>query len=147
MAVVRWEPFREIESLQQEMNRLFETLAPRRGDGMMGTGFMPPAEMSETEEAVHLKVEIPGMKPENLDIQVAREAVIIRGERKEEMQSEEKGMKRSEFRYGQFSRTISLPSQVDNSNVQAEYKDGILLLTMPKAEEDKKKVVKVNVAS
>jgi HSP20 family protein len=84
------------------------------------------------------------MESKDLDIEVTAESVAIRGERKEETKTEEKGMTRSEFRYGQFHRVISLPTRIDNQNVKAEYKDGILQLELPKAEEEKHKIVKVN---
>ena len=85
------------------------------------------------------------MEAKDLDIQVTADSVSISGERKEESKSEEKGVTRSEFRYGSFSRVIPLPVEIQNSNVTAEYKDGILNLTLPKSEAEKTQVVKVNV--
>jgi HSP20 family protein len=144
MALVRWSPFREIESLQREMNQLFDTLAPsvNREDG--GLAFMPAAEIQETPEAVQLRIEVPGLEAKDLDVQVSAEAVSISGERKSEIQTEEKGVTRSEFRYGKFQRVIPLPSRIQNDKVAAEYKDGILKLTLPKVEAEKNKIVKVN---
>lgn len=101
--------------------------------------------MHETSDAIHLKLEIPGLEASDIDVQVSAEAVSISGERKEETKTEENGMKRTEFRYGSFRRVIPLPGRVQNTNVQAEYKNGILNLTLPKAEEEKNKVVKVNI--
>lgn len=148
MALVRWQPFSEINSLQKEMNRLFDDLMPRNTEdnlGSLNSAFVPAAEMSETEDAVHLKLEVPGMDAKDIDIQVSAEAVAISGDRRSEKKTEEKGMTRSEFSYGSFRRVIPLPARVENNNVNAEYKDGILNLTLPKAEEEKNKVVKVNV--
>jgi HSP20 family protein len=144
MALIRWESFREMDSLQREINRLFDNLttATQRGDG---GGFLPPAEMTETEEAIHLKLEVPGMDAKDIDIQVAAESVALSGERKSVSRINAEGKKRSEFRYGSFRRVIPLPARVQNTNVTAEYKDGILNLTLPKAEEEKTKVVKVYV--
>jgi HSP20 family protein len=144
MALIRWEPFSEIDSLQKEMNRLFASLAPTTTDRLR-SAFVPAAEMEETPEEIHLKLEVPGIDAKDIDIQVSAEAISISGERKEETKTEEKGMTRSEFRYGSFRRVIALPARVQNTNVTAEYKDGILNLTLPKAEEEKTKVVKVNV--
>jgi HSP20 family protein len=146
MALIRWEPFREIDSLQHEMNRLFESLTPTapRSEGR-GVAFVPPAEMHETPEAIHLDLEIPGMDAKELDVQVTAEAVSISGERKVETKSEENGATRTEFRYGKFQRVIPMPTRIQHDNVQAEYKNGILRLTLPKADEEKTKVVKVNV--
>jgi HSP20 family protein len=147
MALIRWEPFREVESLQKEMNRLFDRLVPTDvGDGeKMGLSFVPAAEMTETPEAVQLKLEIPGMEAKDLNLEVTADSLTINGERKSEIKTEEEGFTRTEFRYGKFHRVIPLPVRVDNNNVTAEYKDGILNLTLPKAEEEKNKVVKVSI--
>ncbi|MEM8779705.1 MAG: Hsp20/alpha crystallin family protein, partial [Cyanobacteria bacterium P01_G01_bin.49] len=144
MALVRYNPWKEMNALQRQMNQLFD-------DGLLGNlarefpdrNFSPSAELSETNEAILLKLELPGIKAEEVDIQVTKEAVYITGERKEEAKSEENGVTRSEFRYGKFSRAIPLPTLIDNTNVTANYKDGVLHLTLPKAEEEKNKVVKV----
>ena len=147
MALIRWEPFREVESLQKEMNRLLDRIVPTDvGNGeKMGLSFIPAAEMTETPEAVQLKLEIPGMEAKDLNVEVTADSLTINGERKSEIKTEEEGFTRTEFRYGKFHRVIPLPVQVDNTNVAAEYKDGILNLTLPKAEEEKNKVVKVSI--
>lgn len=142
MALVRWAPLREIENLQREMNQLFDTIAPTvNGNELV---FMPSAEIQETAEAIQLRVEVPGIEAKDLDVQVTAEAVSISGERKSELRTEEKGMARSEFRYGKFRRVISLPGRVQNDKVAADYKDGILSLTLPKVEAEMNKVVKIN---
>jgi HSP20 family protein len=84
------------------------------------------------------------MEAKDLDVQVTGEAVLISGERQSENKTQEGGMTRSEFRYGSFRRVIPLPTRIKNDSVQAEYKNGILSLTLPKAEEEKNKVFKVN---
>lgn len=146
MALLRWQPLRELDTLQHEMNRLFDTLSPQgllqEGDGW--PSFMPPAEITETPEALHLKVEIPGLRAEDINLEVTRDSVSLSGERRSETRAEEKGVTRTEFRYGRFERVIPLPSKIDNTQVTADYKDGILNLTLPKAEEEKNRVVKVN---
>jgi HSP20 family protein len=146
MALLRWQPLRELDTLQHEMNRLFDTLSPqgllKEGDGW--PSFMPPAEITETPEALHLKVEIPGLQAEDISVEVTRDSVSLSGERRSETRAEDKGVTRTEFRYGKFERVIPLPSKVDNTQVTAEYKDGILNLTLPKAEEEKNRIVKVN---
>jgi len=147
MALIRWEPFREVESLQKEMNRLLDRIVPTDvGNGeKVGLSFIPAAEMTETPEAVQLKLEIPGMEAKDLNLEVTADSLTINGERKSEIKTEEEGFTRTEFRYGKFHRVIPLPVRVDNNNVTAEYKDGILNLTLPKAEEEKNKVVKVSI--
>lgn len=142
MALVRWEPFREIDALQRQMNRLFDELMPLAERASEGH-FLPAAELEDTPEALLLKVELPGMDPKDIDVQVTAEAVSISGERKSETHSESNGIKRTEFRYGKFERVIPLPARVQNTQVKAEYKNGILHLTLPKAEEEKNRVVRV----
>jgi HSP20 family protein len=146
MALIRWEPFREVDSLQKEMNRLFDTLAPTQlGNGeKLGVSFVPAAEMTETAEAIHLKLEVPGMEAKDLNIEATADSISISGDRKSETKSEEGGVTRTEFRYGSFRRVIPLATRIQNTNIAADYKDGILTLTLPKAEEEKNKVVKVN---
>ncbi|EAZ88482.1 Hsp20/alpha crystallin family protein [Crocosphaera chwakensis] len=145
MALVRYNPWKEMNALQRQMNQLFDEgwLSNSTRDFKELT-FAPSAELSETDEAVMLKLELPGIKADDVDIQATKEAIYITGERKEEAKSEENGVTRSEFRYGKFSRSIALPALIDNTKISAEYKDGILHLTLPKAEEEKNKVVKVN---
>jgi len=147
MALIRWQPFREMDDFQQELSRVFDRLGYNYSDPKNDrlTPFVPPAEMEETEEAFHLRLEVPGMNPDDLEIQVSAENISIRGERKSESKTEENGMKRSEFRYGTFQRLIPLSSRIDHNNVQADYKNGVLELTLPKAEEEKQKAVKVKV--
>ncbi|NET36789.1 MAG: Hsp20/alpha crystallin family protein [Cyanothece sp. SIO1E1] len=141
-----WQPFREMESLQREMNRLFDRLMPGHNGGNSAIAFMPSAEIEETAEDILLKLEIPGLEPKDLDVKVTEDSVSISGERRSEVKSEEKGMMRSEFHYGKFERVIPLSTHIQSDGVQAEYKNGILTLTMPKAEAEKTKVVKVEVA-
>ncbi|MBF2045982.1 MAG: Hsp20/alpha crystallin family protein [Leptolyngbya sp. IPPAS B-1204] len=144
MALIRWQPFQEIDALQREMNRLFDDVLAPSGRRENGMAFMPAAELKETEDAIHLRLEVPGLEAKDLNVEVTADSVSISGERQSETKTEEKGVFRSEFRYGKFQRVIPLPVQIDNQNVQAEYKDGILKLTLPKMEDERRKVVKVN---
>jgi HSP20 family protein len=153
MTLTRWkplrdlelmEPLREMENLQHEMNRLFDRWMHTGNGETKGFGFIPSVEMEETDEAVRLKLEVPGLEAKDLDVEVTDDAVSIKGERKSESKTEEKGMIRSEFHYGSFARVIPLPVHVQNDKVTAEYKNGVLNLTLPKLEEEKRKTVKVN---
>ena len=138
----RWNPRQEFNALSNQLNRLFdETLAPTNWEGL--TRF-PAAELTEADDAIHLKLEVPGLEAKDIDIQVTENAVSISGERKSETKTEEKGYTRSEFQYGKFQRVIPLPTHIQNTKVTAEYKDGILNLALPKKEEAKNTVVKVN---
>ena len=145
MSLVRYNPWQEMSSLQRQLNRLFDdALIPETWSDFSKVSKIPAAELTENDEALNLKLEVPGMEAKDLDIEVTVDRVSISGERKSETKSEENGRTRSEFRYGKFSRVIPLPKPIQNTNVTAEYKDGILNLTLPKAEEEKTKVVKVN---
>ncbi|ACC79530.1 Hsp20/alpha crystallin family protein [Nostoc punctiforme] len=140
-----WEPFREIDTLQRQMNRLFDRLMPTTNGGeRSGFIFSPAAELEETDDAIRLRLEVPGLEAKDINVEATPESISITGERKTETKSEENGITRSEFRYGKFQRVIPLPSQIQNDKVQAEYKNGILQLTLPKAESEKHKAVKVN---
>ena len=154
MAIIRRDPFREIEpgepfgemeSWHRRMNRLFERLIPS-GDRFFSLDFMPAAEMDETEEQIQIKLEIPGMEAKDLDIEVTETSVAISGERKSESKTEVRGLVGSEFNYGKFERVIPLPVYIQNDKVKAEYQNGILTLTLPKTEAEKHKTVKVEVA-
>jgi HSP20 family protein len=145
MAMTLWEPFREIQSLRQEMDRLFDRMIPS-GNGERGMlTFAPSVEIEETDEAIKLRLEVPGMESKDLNVQVSDESVSVSGERKSESKTEEKGMVRSEFHYGKFQRMIPLPAHIQTSKVAAECKNGVLHLMLPKAEGEKRKVVKVKI--
>ena len=141
MALVRYNPWSEMNSMQRQLNRLFDDALnfDNLGD-FSNLSKVPAAELIETDDALHLKLEVPGMEAKDIDIQVMADRVAISGERKSEINEKT----RSEFRYGKFSRVIPLPARIQNTNVTADYKEGILNLTLPKSEEEKNKVVKVN---
>jgi HSP20 family protein len=135
-----------MEDLQGQLNRVFdEMLAPRSERNGVGVSFTPAAEIEETAEAYHLRLEVPGMESKDLTVEVTAEAVSISGERKYEKRSEAEGLKRTEFRYGKFQRVLPLPGRINHQNVTAAYTNGILSLTLPKADEEKNKVVKVQI--
>jgi len=145
MALIRWEPFREIDTLQREMNRLLEGWATMPTGAGVANAFIPPAELQETPESIRLKIEVPGLQPDDFEVQVTAEAVSVKGERKTETKSEENGSMRTEFRYGRFQRVIPLPARIQNDKVEAAYDTGVLTLTLPKAEAEQHKIVKVKV--
>ena len=142
--LVRYNPWKEIDTLERRFNRLFDDFVPTNLKDLHHSFKTPAAEISETDDAIHLKLELPGIEAKDLDIQVTEDAVSISGERKSATKSEENGNTRSEFFYGKFQRVIPLSTRVQNTNVTADYKDGILNLTLPKTVEEKNKVVKVN---
>ncbi|MCC5657161.1 Hsp20/alpha crystallin family protein [Nostoc sp. XA010] len=144
MTLVHWNPWREIDTLQRQLNNIFEDTRVPSVFLNGGLSKVPAAEIQETENAIHLKLELPGIEAKDLDVQVTENAVYVSGERKSETKTEEKGVTRSEFHYGKFQRVIPLSARIQNTNVTADYKDGILNLTLPKTEQEKNKVVKVN---
>lgn len=146
MTIVRWQPFREMDTLNRQLNRLFDdVMLPTQWLENKTLAYVPAAELKETADEFQLKLELPGIDAKNLNVEVTQDMVSISGERQEETKTENNGSTRSEFRYGKFQRVIPLSTPVQNNNVTAEYKDGILKLTLPKREESKNTVVKVNI--
>jgi HSP20 family protein len=145
--VIRRNPWQDFNALQRQMNQLFDDTMLPTTTSEIRFNRVPAAELQETVDAIHLKIELPGMEAKDLDVQVTEKAVSISGERKSENKTEDKGVTKSEFYYGKFQRVIPLPTRIQNTNVTAEYKDGILNLTLPKIEQEKNKVVKVNLES
>ncbi len=154
MTITRWSPFREIDrweftkgidSLRREMNHMFEQFMPTGERDLAEFGFVPPAEMEETEDMIRLTIEVPGLEAEELDLEVTEDTVTVKGERKQETKTEEDGRTHSELRYGKFERVISLPTHIKSDKVKAEYKHGMLNLTLPKSEVDHRRQVKIDV--
>ncbi len=141
-----WQPLDEIERMHRQMDRLFDRMASRGNGLTTDLAFMPSAELEETDDAINLKLEIPGLEAKDLDIEVTEDTVEVKGERKSETKTEEQGMIRSEFQYGAFDRVIPLPTHVQGDKAKAEYKNGILNLTLPKVAEEQRKTVKINVS-
>ena len=140
---IKWAPFEDFDSLKKKINFFFEHFPPPRRKHFFGDGFVPAVEIKDNETSVDLKVELPGLAPEDIDIQVSADAVSITGERKTETKTESDGMTRSEFHYGRFQRVVPLPAPIQNNAVEADYQGGILKLHMPKDEDEQRKVVKV----
>jgi len=154
MAIVRWEPFRDLVSLQERMNRLFdESYRSRAGAGAgqdddwaLGGSWAPSVDIYEHEGNIVLKAEIPGVEPKDVDIRVENNTLTLRGERKLDQQIKRDNYHRVERSYGVFTRSFTLPNVVDQEKIKAEYTDGVLKLTLPKREEAKPKQISINVA-
>lgn len=144
MSLIRWQPFQEMETLRRQMDRMFDDLTGLTRQDQ--TAWQPAIELQDTDDDVIVRAEIPGIEGKDLDIRVTREAVVISGEHRYEKNAQEKGFFRSEFRYGKFQRLIALPVAVKNDQVKADFTNGILTLTLPKAEAAKNRVVKLNLA-
>lgn len=143
MLVRYWNPWQEMDTIRRQIDRAFDGLTQPTASEFNWT---PAIELQDNGDALVLKAQLPGIDPKNLDVEVTKEAVRITGERRQESKAEENGYIRSEFRYGTFQRIVPLPVVVINEQVQADYKDGILVLTLPKVVEARNKVVKLNLA-
>jgi len=149
MAIVRWEPFRNLISTQDQFNRLFNETFSRfftGADGGEAKPWSPAVDIYENDHNLVLKAELPGIDPNDVEIRVEDEVLYLKGQRKFEKDVKEKNYHRIERAYGSFQRTFTLPSFVDANQVAADYKNGILTLTMPKREEAKPKTIKIQVA-
>ncbi len=143
--LTRWEPFRDLISLREAMDRLFEDSVVRPRGGALAprvTGSLA-VDMYETDEDVVVKASVPGVDPDDLDISVTGDTLTIRGESKAEEHVEEENYVYRERRYGAFSRSIAIPTSVEADNAEADFEDGVLTLRLPKAEEAKPKAIKV----
>jgi HSP20 family protein len=146
MALVRLQPFQNISTLYRDMDRLFDNLVDRYEDVVANT-FAPAAEIYADGDNIYVQLEVPGLTPAQIEVQANAYSVVITGERQEEKNVEQQGVKRSEFRYGKFDRTIDFAEKIQVDRVAAKYENGILKLTLPKAEDDKNKTVKVLVGT
>jgi HSP20 family protein len=145
-SITRFEPFRGVSSLQNQINRLFSEAFDRSEEGSL-TPWAPAVDIYETEQELVVKADLPGVKPEDLDIRVENNVLTIRGERKFEKKVSEDKYLRVERAYGSFSRSFSLASTVNAEAIKADYKDGVLALSIPKREEAKPKQIKVQVGT
>jgi HSP20 family protein len=140
--ITRWEPFREMMSLRDLMDRLMDEPFTRSGvsPGMLSG---PAIDMYQTDDEVVVKASLPGVKPDDINISITGDVLNIRGEMSEEKSTKEATYHLRERRYGSFSRTIPLPTVVVADKAQADFENGILILTLPKAEELKPKTITV----
>ena len=143
----RWDPFRNLSTLQEQVNRLFETSYRGRGDNSALTTWAPAVDIYETENELVLKADLPDVDEKDLDIQIENNMLTIRGERKFDHEVKEDNYLRIERTYGAFSRSFSLPNTVNPEAIKAEYKNGVLRVELPKRAESKPRQVKVNVGN
>jgi HSP20 family protein len=150
MAIVRFEPFRDLVTIQDRMNRLFNEAfrGTRAGDEewALGGSWAPAVDILERDGNIVLKAELPGVDPKDVDIRVENNTLTLRGERRIDGDAKREDYHRVERSYGAFERSFSLPTVVDTEKIRAEYKDGVLKLTLPKKEEAKPKQISINVS-
>ena len=147
-SLIRWEPFRDIYSLQDRMNRLFGDLSHRPGatdEGLTSGAWTPQVDVYETAESIVLKADLPGMSQNDVEISVEGNTLTVKGERKFEKEVNEKDYYRMERSYGTFTRSFTLPPTVDSDKIDAAFAQGVLKITLPKREESKPKQIKVKI--
>ena len=145
-ALNRFEPFRSTSGLESQVSRLFNELFDRSQESNL-TSWAPAVDIFENEHELVVKADLPDVKPEELDIRVENNILTIRGERKFEKKVDEKNYLRLERSYGSFARSFALANTVNSEAIKADYKDGVLTLTIPKREEAKPKQIKVSVGA
>ena len=146
MAITRWDPFREVVTMQNRLNSLFRDM--NDADSQLTTAaFVPAVDIYEDEKKVMLKLEVPGIDEKDLDVSVENNTLTVKGERKFEKEEKEENFHRIERRYGSFYRAFTLPSTVDTEHVQAKYNAGVLKLELLKKPEAQPKQIKINVAA
>ena len=148
MAIVRFDPFRELAVMQDRINRIFGDAYGRRlDDDVMARGdWVPPVDIFENDKhEIVLKAEMPGLQKEDIDLKVENNTLTIHGVRKKENEVRDEQYHRIERVFGTFSRSFSLPSTVDAGHVSADYKDGILTVVLPTREEAKPRQIQIKV--
>lgn len=151
MAIVRWEPFRDLLAIQDRMNRIFDESF--RGmnrqtddDWALGGAWAPLVDIYEREGNIELKAELPGVDSKDVDVRVENNVLTLRGERRIDKEVKRESYHRVERAYGSFSRSFTLPSMVDTEKIKAEFKEGVLHLTLPKKEEAKPRQISIKVS-
>jgi HSP20 family protein len=150
--LTRWEPFREISTMQDRMNRMNRLFRESYGsegpeEALMNTNFVPPVDIYEDEHSITLKLEVPGIDEKDIDVRIEGNTLTVHGEREIEKEEKEENFRRIERQYGSFTRSFTLPSSVDPGQVSAHYDKGVLKINLAKKAEAKPKQIKVNVGS
>jgi HSP20 family protein len=150
MAMTRFDPFRDLAVLQDRMNRLFnDSYGSRGGDeSLLNRGAWTPAvDIYEVDGALVLKAELPDVNRDDIDVHVENNTLTLRGERKVDQEIKQENFHRVERAYGTFVRQFSLPATVDGAKISADYRNGVLTVTLPVREEAKPRSIKINVAA
>ena len=146
--LTRWYPHRELNTLQDRVNRLFHESFSNQGsqdDSLATSSFAPAVDVYEDEHNITLKIEVPGIDEKDIDVRIENNVLTVHGERKFEKEEKEENYRRIERQYGSFTRTFTLPSTVDTESVSANYEKGVLKVQLAKKAEAKPKQIKVNV--
>ncbi len=145
MNIIRWDPFRDLATLRERMNRLFEEAYTSRGEekDLVASTWNPSVDIFETENELVLKAELPGVDEDDIEIKIEDSTITLKGDRKFEKETKEENYHRIERSYGSFYRSFTLPRNIDQDKIKAESENGILKVTMPKKAELKPKKVKI----
>jgi len=145
MAIIRWDPFRDLMTLRGKMNRLFEDAVASQGEekDLITSSWTPSVDIYETEDEVVLTAEVPGIKDEDIEIKVEDNTLTLKGERKFEKDTKEDNYNRIERAYGSFHRSFSLPHYIEQDKIKAENDHGVLIIKMPKKHDSKSRKVKI----
>src|SRR5437762_9527070 len=145
MAVVRWDPFRDLNLLQDRMNRLFDDAGRgwRPDEAAATTTWSPAVDIYETEGEIIVKAELPGVDRKDITLHLEKNVLTLKGERKFEKETKEENYHRIERAYGGFSRSFSIPATVDEEKIRADYRDGILKIALPNKEQVKPKQIAI----
>lgn len=149
MNLVKWDPFKELEDVSNRLNSIFGRVTTRSEPDreMLATAdWMPSVDISETDAAYLVKGEIPGVKKEDVKVTIQDGMLTIQGERKQEKEEKGKKFHRIERSYGSFARSFRVPDDTDESKVKAEFKDGMINVTLPKSAKAKAKAIEVSVS-
>jgi HSP20 family protein len=149
MAITRWDTYRDVLALQNRMNSLFQDFS-RSGNGeseLATAGFVPPVDIFEDENKLVLKIEIPGIRQEDIDVRLENNTLTVKGERGFQSEGKEENFHRVERRYGSFYRAFTLPNTIDQNTIKADYEAGVLKVELHKRAETKPRQVKINVGS
>ena len=141
--VAPWRPFRELSTLRREMEDLWESFPGAREFLPMKGEWLPAVDISETEDSLIVKAEVPGMEPKDIEISLSGDMLIIKGEKKQKSEEKKENFHRIETRYGSFSRTVRIPVSVDSEKIEASYDNGVLKITLPKKEEEKARQIEI----
>ncbi len=148
MNIVKYDPFRDLRSLQDEMNRLFSgTFSRGSQDEVLRGAWSPSVDIFENKNEIVLEAELPGMSAEDVRISIENNVLTLHGERKFEKKDESDNFHRVERSYGSFTRSFTLPPTVSNENANAEFENGVLRLTLAKREEAKPRRIEINAGS
>jgi len=143
MAIIRWDPFRDLVTLRDKMNRLFEDAVRGEEKDLISSSWAPAVDIYETENELVLAAEVPGVEEKDVEISVEDNTLSIRGERKFQKETKEENYHRIERSYGSFYRSFTLPNYIDQERIHAEHESGVLKVRMPKKPEVKPRKVKI----